>query len=383
MSRYARPARRSTQYWILKNGALYARLQYTDKAGKKREKVRRINKKRDAKAAVKLMRDEVLYPNSETIPLKTITFAALAEMYEREILLTETGIRDPWGTVPGPIRSVLKVLRAHFGRKPVRLIDAGAITLFKKTRIESPVLRQGNEKVKALDRNQKPSIARQNKVLVTKDRNISSINRELQMLKSILKFAKQYEFLDRDPFLECKGIISVGLEKRRQRVLSYNEEEKLLRACTGRRSHVRPILICALDLGMSRGELFRLTWRDIDFDSGRIHVPILKGRTQDARTIDMTARVHDELLKLRERSQPLMSFRIFGITDNIKKAWRSALKEAGISDFRLNDCRYTAAVRSREPRFHTRVPDDARNRPSADSVVVDLDAFLKKRSTSS
>lgn len=383
MSRYARPARRSTRYWILKNGALYARLQYTDEAGKKREKVRRINKKREARAAIKSMRDEVQFPNSETTPLKTITFAALAEMYEREILMSGTGIRAPRETVPGPIRSVLKVLRAHFGRKPIRLMDASAIVLYKNTRIESPVLRQANKEPKAVDGNPKRFGGKQNKVPVTQDRNISTVNRELQMLKSILKFAGQKGFLDQNPFLECKGIISVGLEKRRQRVLSYNEEEKLLRACTGRRSHVRPILICALDLGMSRSELFRLTWRDIDFDRGRIHVPIVKGRTQDARTIDMTERVREELFKLRERSQPFMYVGVFGITDNIKKAWRSALKEAGISDFRLNDCRYTAAVRSREPRFHTRVPDNLRNRPSADSVVVDLDAFLKKRSTAS
>jgi integrase len=62
-------------------------------------------------------------------------------------------------------------------------------------------------------------------------------------------------------------LISVADERKRERIIIRDEELRLLDACDNRyRSHLRPILICALDTGMRRGEILSLKWSDVDFD---------------------------------------------------------------------------------------------------------------------
>ena len=48
------------RYWVIKQGCLYARLQYTDEYGKKREKYKKIERKIDARGAAEAMRAEML-----------------------------------------------------------------------------------------------------------------------------------------------------------------------------------------------------------------------------------------------------------------------------------------------------------------------------------
>jgi excisionase family DNA binding protein len=46
----------------------------------------------------------------------------------------------------------------------------------------------------------------------------------------------------------------MSAEVERDRVLSFDEEQRLLAHCTGERAHLKPILVCALDTAMRRGE---------------------------------------------------------------------------------------------------------------------------------
>jgi integrase len=99
---------------------------------------------------------------------------------------------------------------------------------------------------------------------------LATINRELELLRHMLNQAD--DILIRVP--SFRGMmISKKQEYKRNRVLSHDEEMRLLAACDtadkqGRfkRLHVRPILICALDTAMRKGEILSLEWRDVDFD---------------------------------------------------------------------------------------------------------------------
>jgi len=138
--------------------------------------------------------------------------------------------------------------------------------------------------------------------------------------------------------------ITAQCERQRDRVLTFDEERRLLAACGDRvikftrRTHkrgtktikqhrisatdsgekracLRALIITALDTGMRRGELFKLTWSDVDFNSNLIRVRATTTKTEKARAVGMTPRVREELLALREAAPKQDLITVFGIKD--------------------------------------------------------------------
>ena len=135
----------------------------------------------------------------------------------------------------------------------------------------------------------------------------------------------------------------------RERILTREEETRLLVACTtpesqGKRSHLRPLLIMALDTGMRRGEIVKLKWSDVDFERRSISVRATTTKTLRPRTIGMTSRLHAELLARWGASEQNADALVFGMAD-VKKSFAAACKAAGIEGFRLHDARHTAITR--------------------------------------
>ncbi|MDQ3180847.1 MAG: tyrosine-type recombinase/integrase [Acidobacteriota bacterium] len=111
------------------------------------------------------------------------------------------------------------------------------------------------------------------KTEVSRPRSIASVNRELSLLRQIFVFAEAEDFIARNPFHRAKRIISTAAEVCRDRTLSTNEEKLLLAACAGEhRRHITPVVVCALDTAMRKGELLKLRWRDVDLIKGIITV---------------------------------------------------------------------------------------------------------------
>ena len=183
------------------------------------------------------------------------------------------------------------------------------------------------------------------KVIRSHQRKIASVNRELELLRAMLNYAVQNEWLIKNPFALTKGIISKAAEVQRDRVLSNEEEQRLLDVCVGRKAHLRPLLICALDTAMRRGEIFKMRWKDIDLSKSEIHIPQTNTKTEVARTVGITRRFRDELDALWETSSKDLNSTVFGITNTIKTSFKTACEEAGITEFRFHDCRHTATTR--------------------------------------
>lgn len=140
-----------------------------------------------------------------------------------------------------------------------------------------------------------------------------------------------------------KSLISVGDEKPRERILTREEEERLLAACTGWRAHLRPIIICALDTGMRRGELFKLKWADVDFENKLITIRAFNTKTMRQRQIGMTKRLARELAVLYAKNTNPDAL-LFGI-GSTKGAWNKVRRQAGVMDLRFHDLRHTYATR--------------------------------------
>jgi integrase len=94
----------------------------------------------------------------------------------------------------------------------------------------------------------------------------------------------------------------------------------LLVVCTGDRAHLRAIIIIASDTGLRQNELFTLSWKekDIDFENRQIRLRTINAKGNKARSIPMTQRVYEELLKLKEQRGDYPSGLVFGGLKEVK-----------------------------------------------------------------
>lgn len=332
-------------------GNLYARIQWVDEVtGKRKEKMRRAANRTDARKIIKEMVGELENHGEETLQADKLTFAKLTAEYESKKLVEATfanGIKVAGKRSIMPSRSALKPLIEYFGRMVVRNIKTSDIEAYKTKRLRTPVE------------------TKTRKGIETRPRKISSVNRELEHLRAIFNFAKVEGLLVRSPF-EVKGnsLIVKSAEKNRDRVLSRDEEIRLIEACGGRtvsyerggkqitmhdsgesRKYLRSLIVVAVDTGARRGELFKLQWKDVDLFGGTILIQASNSKTEKTRIIGLTSRAKNELMDLWETSMKDRGALVFGITSTIKNAWKKLCEIAEIDDLNFHDLRHTATTR--------------------------------------
>ncbi|HKQ06193.1 MAG TPA: site-specific integrase [Blastocatellia bacterium] len=301
----------------------YARITFTDESGKRRYIKRRAENKSHARELVKLLLREYEDHGERALESAQMTFNELAEFYKETYLVEPQYIDDR--KVAGlrsayDFRLRLTVLQDYFGKRKLRAITHGDIERFRAIRLQTKT-RHG------------------------KQRSIATVNRELSLLRRIFNVAARSGWIIKNPFYGSVSLITPGDEKPRERTITKQEEERLLEACIGPRAHLRPIIICALDTGMRRGEIFKLQWSDIDFDSRIITVRAFNTKTMRERQVAITERLFSELEALYEVSTKQPEALCFGISDNVKKSFNTVRKGAGLSDVRFHDLRHTHATR--------------------------------------
>jgi integrase len=161
----------------------------------------------------------------------------------------------------------------------------------------------------------------------------------------MFNIAVREQWLPRNPFNNGESLIST--ETPRTRLLGRDEEARLFDAIDAEsmRAHLKGICLIALDCALRRGEIFTLTWQDVDLDRRTITVKAFNSKTARARTVAMTTRVYEWLIVCWQESFQDQSGRVFNVRVTIKTAFRKALKVAGIQDFHFHDCRATAISR--------------------------------------
>src|ERR1043165_438388 len=275
----------------------------------------------DAKEVLKGLLRELDDHGGKSIEAAKMTFNELANCYERTYLIEPqyVGDRKVAGLrsyIDGKLR--LKTLREYFGKRRLREISHADIDKFRLVRLGT-------------------------KTKHGKQRSIATVNRDLGILRRVLNVALAQGWIHRSPFTMGKTLISIGDEKPRERILTKEEEERLLLACTGWRAHLRPIIICALDTGMRRGELFKLRWADVDFENKLITIRAFNTKTMRQRQVGMTDRLAHELAILYAQNPDPNSL-LFGI-GSTKGAWNKVRQQAGVTDLRFHDLRHTYATR--------------------------------------
>jgi len=165
------------------------------------------------------------------------------------------------------------------------------------------------------------------------------VNRLISTLKAMMSKACDWNMVTEDQLKQVRKVKPIRGERNRLRYLNKEEISRLIECCD---NELRPIVITALSTGMRRGEIQKLGWEDIDFKN---HVVLLQDtatKTGEKREIPLSGVLAQTLAGLPRRIDTPYVFPP-EVWKNFRKRFASALKKAGIKDFRFHDLRHTFA----------------------------------------
>jgi len=307
-----------TGFIVERAGKLYVRVSYTDSLGKRRELMRRATDRQHARQLKKDLVKQLDSADAEQrLAAEKITFREVAEQYKERNLIPAQYVNDRKvagrRSLESPLRWI-RLLADHFGNARLRFITHSQIDAYRLQRLKAGL-------------------------------SIASTNRELELLRSVLNYAKREGLIDKTPFELGAPLIHKADETRRTRVMTPDEETRLLAVCVGRRSHLRAIIICLADNGMRFGELKTLRWSDVSLSARTITLRAYHTKTAQSRTLPMSERLFFELTKLYSESSDKEAGLVFGGIDSVKKAWKTACKAAEVEGLRVHDLRATFITR--------------------------------------
>ena len=164
----------------------------------------------------------------------------------------------------------------------------------------------------------------------------ATINRYLATIRSLLRMARdEWQWLDSVPKIR----LLLG-EVERDRWLTRNEADRLLSVCP---PHLAAIVRFALATGCRAREILGLEWNRVDLQRQTAWINQTKNGTPRGVPLN-----RDAVVVLREQIGKHAQFCFTYCGEPIKanvsnKAWFTALKKAGLIDFRFHDLRHTWA----------------------------------------
>ena len=173
-------------------------------------------------------------------------------------------------------------------------------------------------------------------------RKPATVNKELAILKHMLHKSIEWGMVSEEA---VKGALKVKLlaeNNRRLRFLSKEECGTLINKCA---SHLKPMVVTALNTGMRRGEIFGLTWGRVDLKHGFMLLDTSKNGERREIPINATLRAQLEELALSNVDGHRFVFHEQGGNPfgSVKRSFKSACEAAKIKDFHFHDLRHTFA----------------------------------------
>ncbi len=173
---------------------------------------------------------------------------------------------------------------------------------------------------------------------------VSSLNRDLALLKHMFSYAMREGWLEKNPVKRLKW------EKEnnaRDRVL---EPEEFAQLQMHSAPHLQAINLVAYQTGMRRGEILHLTWDRVDFKANVIRLQAKDTKTDEGRLVPLTAELTDlfrSLYKVRYLHEDHVFLVKGQSVSSIQTAFTAACRRAGIQGFHFHDFRHTAVTNMR------------------------------------
>lgn len=304
-------------------GSWWARIRYTDLTGRAREKRRKAKSKRHGGELLKVLLAKVAVELGE--PASVTVFVDLLEHYRalyvkppvvrgRRVV---SGLRS-WRTVAGHCAAIESAFRSSL----IHEMTPASIESFRSS-------------------------------LVASGRSIATANRILATLRRIFYVGQRDGLVSHVPFGRGHRLISVDAEEPRERVLSGDEERRLLEVCLAPpRRHLWLKIVLALETGMREAEILGLTRGAIDLPRRRIEVSTTRSKrheiggtkTEEVRVVPISRQLFDalEAFAVGELAPDEWVIRS-GLST--RTAWRTSCRLAGIEGLQFRDLRTSAGMR--------------------------------------
>ncbi|MDO8862458.1 site-specific integrase [Haliea sp. E1-2-M8] len=223
-----------------------------------------------------------------------------------------------------------------------------------------------------------------------KNVSLETQRRELSYLKAVLNHAVSKKIIPGHQLAQVrvKGTLKHGEGEAKVRFLSDDEEKRLRAALDAREQelregrdrmrawqrergkalspaipadhyadHIKPLTLVAMNTGLRRGDLFNLTWDQVDLERRQIRKIINKtsharrkaGKKLEPAVLPLSAEAHRVLQQCHNQRgdspyvfpSPISN----GPLTDVKKGFEAVLKDASIAGFRFHDLRHTFASR--------------------------------------
>lgn len=171
----------------------------------------------------------------------------------------------------------------------------------------------------------------------------ATVNRLIATISHMFTKAVEWDMVEEETLKRIRKVKLLPENNRRLRYLSTEECQRLIDLCD---SHLKPIVITALNTGMRKDEILGLKWDNVDLKAGFILLNQDQTKNSERKEIHISPTFLETLKTLPKREDvphvfynPLTGKRY----DNVKRSFNTALKRAGIKDFRFHDLRHTFA----------------------------------------
>ena len=203
----------------------------------------------------------------------------------------------------------------------------------------------------------------------------ATVNRDLDRIRSVFSRAVEWEFLTDHPLKAVKR--AKGEDNSRARYLKPAEEKRLREALDAREvsrrasrdrhnawhtergsvghpqwhkdaftDHLMPLVLVAMNTGLRRGELFGLSWEDVNLPGKLVTVTAGNAKSRKARHVPLNHEAVDVLKRWKKHSggEGLVFPGIGGgRLTNVNKSWEGLVTDAKLTDFRFHDLRHDFA----------------------------------------
>lgn len=269
-------------------------------------------------------------------------FAVIVDDY---IKYAETNLKSKSTVIP-----IAKRFKEVWGNKQIKEITPSTIEKYKSQR-NGEIYYQKKVKGKT----------------ITKRISAGTVNRELGVLSKIFSIAVDNNKAKINPVLKVENL---KVTNKLERHLSAEEQERFIKFCNHDYSfmnlpanelqkitkrfqsisydHVRDIALISLNTGMRLSEVLNLTWDCVDLSANILCALNTKNGLKNDVPVNQTVK---NILKARLATAGDNKF-VFTNPDtgvrygNIRKAFMTVCKMAGIENFRFHDTRHTFASRA-------------------------------------